>query len=163
LGKYFGSRTNRDAGSISIPPAPSTIPERKVIEEMCPSPVARRLRMTRSEPSGRSDWSGWGTMLGLKSAAHSNEYSLVKYEPVRSLRFSESGRPIGRYAEIAEDLVQQRVHLPVAQRQNPREDFQGARGVHRIQRPLLLGGKKRADENPAGVRLEVEGQAFQGW
>ena len=82
---------------MTIPPPASIIPERNVMDEMWPSPVARRLMMTRSEPSGTSLWSGWGTMLGLNSAAHSKEYSLVKYEPVRSLRFWESGRPMGRY------------------------------------------------------------------
>ena len=31
------------------------LPVRKVIEEMCPSPVARRLRIKRNDPGGRSD------------------------------------------------------------------------------------------------------------
>ena len=31
-----------------------TVPVRKVMEEMCPSPVARRLRMKRSAPCGQS-------------------------------------------------------------------------------------------------------------
>ncbi len=36
-------------------PLASRIPVRKVIEEMWPSPVARRLRMNRSDPGGKSD------------------------------------------------------------------------------------------------------------
>ena len=41
-------------------------------------PVARRLRMKRSAPTGSPDWSGCGTMEGLNSAADSGEYSCVK-------------------------------------------------------------------------------------
>src|SRR5271167_1501113 len=51
------------------------IPVRKVMEEICPSPVARKLRIKRRAPEGRSDWSGCGTMDGLNSAADSKEYS----------------------------------------------------------------------------------------
>src|ERR1017187_868525 len=47
------------------------IPVRKVMEEICPSPVARKLRIKRRAPEGRSDWSGCGTMEGLNSAADS--------------------------------------------------------------------------------------------
>ena len=56
----------------------SMVPVPNVIEEIWPSPVARRLKMNRSEPGGRSDWSGCGTMDGLNSAADSGEYSCVK-------------------------------------------------------------------------------------
>ena len=55
-----------------------TVPVRKVMEEMCPSPVARRLKMKRSAPLGNPVWSGCGTMDGLNSAADSGEYSCVK-------------------------------------------------------------------------------------
>ena len=55
-----------------------TVPVRKVIEEMCPSPVARKLKMKRNAPRGKSDWSGCGTMEGLNKAADSGEYSWVK-------------------------------------------------------------------------------------
>src|ERR1017187_6505612 len=51
------------------------IPVRKVMEEMCPSPVARKLRINRRVPGGRSVWSGCGTMDGLNRAADSKEYS----------------------------------------------------------------------------------------
>ena len=57
---------------------PSIAPERKVIDEMCPSPVARRLRMNRRDPSGRPDWSGCQTIDGLNRAADSSAYSWVK-------------------------------------------------------------------------------------
>ena len=54
------------------------MPLRKVIEEMWPSPVARRLMMNRLEPSGTPDWSGAQTIEGLNSAADSSAYSCVK-------------------------------------------------------------------------------------
>ena len=63
---------------------------RNVIEEMCPSPVARRLRMKRNEPRGRSDWSGCGTMEGLNNAEASSEYSWLKYAPSNNFRSSDS-------------------------------------------------------------------------
>ena len=59
-------------------PSTSSVPVRKVIEEMWPSPVARKLRTNRKEPGARSAWSGWGTMEGLNSAAASSEYSWLK-------------------------------------------------------------------------------------
>jgi len=42
------------------------------------SPVARKLRIKRRAPGGRSDWSGCGTMDGLNRAADSKEYSQRK-------------------------------------------------------------------------------------
>ena len=33
-----------------------TVPMRKVMEEMCPSPVARKLKMKRNAPFGSPDW-----------------------------------------------------------------------------------------------------------
>ena len=42
------------------------MPVRNSIEEMCPSPVARRLRMKRSSPSARPDWSGCGDDRGIE-------------------------------------------------------------------------------------------------
>src|ERR1700722_795206 len=65
------------------------IPVRKVMEEICPSPVARKLRTKRRAPKGRSDWSGCGTMEGLNSAADSKEYSQTKYDPINSFLCSE--------------------------------------------------------------------------
>src|SRR5208283_5522159 len=53
-------------------------PARNVMEEMCPSPVARKLRMKRKAPAGKPVWSGSGTMEGLNRAADSNEYSARK-------------------------------------------------------------------------------------
>jgi hypothetical protein len=49
-----------------------------VIDEMCPSPVALRLRMNRRHPSGKPDWSGCQTIEGLNRAADSRAYSWVK-------------------------------------------------------------------------------------
>src|SRR5579872_4739928 len=72
------------------------MPVRKVIEEICPSPVARKLRIKRRAPGGRSDWSGCGTMEGLKSAADSKEYSQTKYEPINSCLFSEISSSLNR-------------------------------------------------------------------
>ena len=56
------------------------------MDEMCPSPVARRLITKRNAPSGRLLWSGCGTTDGLNRAAHSSAYSLVKYEPISNRR-----------------------------------------------------------------------------
>ena len=68
---------------------------RKVIEEMWPSPVARRLRITRRSPGWRPLWSGEGKMPGLKSAVDSSEYSFVKYEPSKIRRGSVSSWSVG--------------------------------------------------------------------
>ena len=88
FGTSSGSVTNRVGASIRTRPSASMTPERKVIDEMCPSPVARRLRMNRREPSGRPDWSGCQTIDGLNSAADSSAYSCVKYAPISSRRLS---------------------------------------------------------------------------
>ena len=44
----------------------SITPDLKVIDEICPSPVARKLKIKRRLPSGKSDWSGCHTIEGLK-------------------------------------------------------------------------------------------------
>src|ERR1022692_198712 len=59
----------------------------KVIDEICPSPTALKLMITRLLPSCNSVWSGSETIDGLKNAADSIEYSWVKYDPIRSLRY----------------------------------------------------------------------------
>ena len=59
-------------------------PLRNSMEDMCPSPVARRLMMKRSEPSATPDWSGCGTIDGLKSAADSSAYSPENNAPMSS-------------------------------------------------------------------------------
>ena len=59
-------------------PVSSITPLRKTIEEMCPSPVARRLMANLTDPGGKPVWSTDGTMEGLKSAADSIAYSMVK-------------------------------------------------------------------------------------
>ena len=68
------------------------MPERNSIDEMCPSPVARRLITKRKAPGGTSLWSGWGTIEGLKSAADSKAYSPENIAPMSSLRSCESSR-----------------------------------------------------------------------
>ena len=50
-----GAVTNRVGLSSWIWFSASITPVRNVIDEMCPSPVARRLRMNRFEPAGRPD------------------------------------------------------------------------------------------------------------
>ena len=50
----------------------------KPIEEMCPSPICRRLIAARSSPGSRPVWSGCGTIDGLHSAAASTENSWLK-------------------------------------------------------------------------------------
>src|SRR5207248_645818 len=58
FGTCRGSARKRVGGLIEILFSASTKPVRKVTEEMCPSPVARKLRIKRKEPGGRLDWSG---------------------------------------------------------------------------------------------------------
>ena len=71
--------TRKGVGALSVIRfCPSTTPLRKVMDEMWPSPVARKLRMNRNASGGRLDWSGCGTMEGLNKAAASKEYSWVK-------------------------------------------------------------------------------------
>ena len=53
--------------------------------------------MKRSEPGTRSDWSGWGTIDGLNSAAASKEYSWEKQAPMSNSCASESCRSVGSH------------------------------------------------------------------
>ena len=78
MGTRSGSIANGEGGVSVMRFCALTTPMRKVMEEMCPSPVARRLRMKRNPPFGTPDWSGCGTMDGLNSAADSGEYSCKK-------------------------------------------------------------------------------------
>ncbi len=59
------------------------------MEDMWPSPTALKLIMNRIHPSGRSAWFGCNTMEGLKSAADSMEYSIVKYAPINARFLSD--------------------------------------------------------------------------
>jgi hypothetical protein len=72
------------------------VPERKHSDEMCPSPVARSVRMNRREPLATPFWLGCQMIDGLNSAADSSAYSCVKYEPMSSLRLSLSVRSVSR-------------------------------------------------------------------
>ena len=54
LGTTCGAVTNRVGLSTVIALFASTVPERNVIEEICPSPVARRLSTNRRDPFGTS-------------------------------------------------------------------------------------------------------------
>ena len=78
LGTTCGVETKRVGLSTLMTFCGSTVPERNVIEEMWPSPVARKLSTNRREPSGMPLWSGCQTIDGLKRAADSSEYSVVK-------------------------------------------------------------------------------------
>ena len=70
------------------------IPTRKMIDETCPSPVARRLITNRTEPGGTPSCRNAGTIEGLKSATDSRAYSIVKQAPSKSRRDSRSpGHP----------------------------------------------------------------------
>ena len=97
LGTCSGAVTNRVGSSMRMRFSASTVPLRNVIDEMCPSPVARRLSTNRREPSSSPDWSGCQTIDGLNSAADSSAYSWVKYEPISIRRFSLSGWSVSRY------------------------------------------------------------------
>src|SRR5277367_6839516 len=80
---------------------------RKVIDEICPSPTALKLMITRLLPSCNSVWSGSETIEGLKNAADSIEYSWVKYEPISSLRYSVNDlKSIFRSAKSGFNLAQ---------------------------------------------------------
>src|ERR1700704_1733186 len=54
-------------------PSAAMVPDRNVNDEICPSPMARRLKMNRQPFAGAPDWSGCRTMLGLNKADASNE------------------------------------------------------------------------------------------
>ena len=56
-------------GRRSKPPSAVTMPSRKAMELMCPSPTARSDMTKRTEPGRRPDWSGWGTTDGFIKAA----------------------------------------------------------------------------------------------
>jgi hypothetical protein len=77
-----------------ISPATSITPDLNPMDEMCPSPVARRLMMIRHSPGDSPLWSGCGTIEGLNSAAASTEYSLVKYAPINQRRSRETNPAI---------------------------------------------------------------------
>jgi len=79
----LGTAARRAVGSTATLPSAPIVPDRNVIDEICPSPTARRLRMNRQPLAGALDWSGWRTMLGLNRADASNEYSCRKYAPIR--------------------------------------------------------------------------------
>ena len=72
------TQAGRSRGSkVHCAPGPTTA-EQKPIEEMCPSPMPRRLSATRAWPVRRPPWSGPSTALGLHRAAPSVAYSAVK-------------------------------------------------------------------------------------
>ena len=50
-----GTVTKREAGTKLMSPSGETMAVRNSIEEMCPSPVARRLMMNRRLPGGTFD------------------------------------------------------------------------------------------------------------
>ena len=74
----IGTAARRTVGSTRTLPSPEMVPDRNVSDETCPSPTARRLRMNRQPCSRAPVWSGCRTILGLKSAEASNEYSFKK-------------------------------------------------------------------------------------
>ena len=61
------------------------------MEEICPSPVARRLITNRSPPLETPLWSGCGTIEGLNKAADSSEYSPENNAPINISRARDSG------------------------------------------------------------------------
>ena len=66
-----------------------------MIEETCPSPVARRLITKRTEPGGTPSCRNAGTIEGLKRATDSRAYSMLKQAPSKSRREFEISRPSG--------------------------------------------------------------------
>ncbi len=69
-------------GSRSTTPAASTVPVRSSTLDRCPSPIARRVMTNLIAPGGRPDWSGCGTIDGLRSPAPSTVSSWVKQAPM---------------------------------------------------------------------------------
>ena len=63
---------------MRMPPDSSSVPLRNAIDEICPSPHARKLRIKRVAHLATPRWSGCRTIEGLKRATDSSEYSLVK-------------------------------------------------------------------------------------
>ena len=72
-----------------------------MIEETCPSPVARRLITNRTEPGGTPSCRNAGTIEGLKSATDSRAYSMLKQAPSKSRR---DVRDIPAIRDVAADL-----------------------------------------------------------
>jgi hypothetical protein len=62
---------------------------RNSIEEIWPSPMARRVRMKPRSLAPRPVWFGCGTIEGLNNATDSTAYSPVKNAPIKSHRLAE--------------------------------------------------------------------------
>ena len=159
FGTCSGAVTKRVGSSMRMRHSESTVPLRKVIEEICPSPVARRLSRNRREPGSSPDWSGCHTIEGLKSAADSSEYSWVKYDADQHAAVF-AHRLIGQQVlldlfktvqeevtgllmavvELAHHVTEQEVDFRLGERDQPRQDSLDA---------LRVGRLERADDDPA--------------
>ena len=143
LGTISGTVTKRETGSTRISPSGAMTPVRNSMEEMWPSPVARRLMMKRRAPSGDAVWSGCGTMEGLNSAADSSAYS------PREERADEKLARAGQRA-LGEDDV--RSHLFVMRQQQrfdvevPGVKFRGAPPRVLLRSLLLAQGEGAAED-----------------
>ena len=93
-------------------PVPDSVPVRKPIEELWPSPIARTLITKRTLPGLVPAWSGCSTMLGLQRAAPSMAYSLVKVAP-SSKRRVEKAAVLGPDDRRAIGVPQERLVQPV--------------------------------------------------
>ncbi len=74
----FAMASLEEGVSIAISPVFDITPVLNSTEEICPSPVALKLRIKRTSPLSRLSWLGCLTIEGLNKAADSTEYSFVK-------------------------------------------------------------------------------------
>ena len=70
-----------------------TMPSRKAIVEICPSPTARSDSKMRTLPSRRPDWSGWRTTLGFINAAAAIAIFVAEIGGDQALGFAVQLRP----------------------------------------------------------------------
>ena len=147
-----------------------TVPVRKVMEEMCPSPVARRLRMKRSAPLRQS------RLVGMRHDGRIEQRRGLRRILVREVSADEH-LPFGRrlragfemnvhlleavaknvlhllvpVRELAEHLAQQPGDLLLREGHDPGDD---------PPRDVIGGGIKRPHQHPRAIRGQGRPDAF---
>ena len=125
-----------------------------MIDEMCPSPVARRLRMNRRDPGGQARLVGvpdhrrveqgrrfQGVFLGevgadqqppaLAERLVGQQVAPDLLEPVQE----ELAGPLVPLAELPHHLLQQAFDLPLGERRDARDDLLDPVLVRHLERP----------------------------
>ena len=142
----------------------STVPLRKVIDEICPSPVARRLSRNRREPGCQSRLVGvpdhrrieqrgrfQRVLLGevradqhpaiLAQGLVGQQVLLDLFEPVQE----EVAGSLMAVVELAHHVLEQGVDFRLRERHDPGDDPLD---------PMLAGRLERPDHDPAVVGLQ---------